>query len=256
MISLSKKLGITKDELKDKIEKLYSSGLSQKKISQEIGCHTSTVEKLFKTLKIKSRTLSQSFRLIKEKHINITEEEMEIINGLILSDFHIEKSKFQARFAFTLLHKEFAEKIISELSSIKWGNLYELKSLRTPNINYCGKSQSAVEIRYLREKWYKNNKKIVPKDLVLSPRVLYWWYLGDGFITKNKNRIELCTDAFSKKDNLFLIKKLKEIKLLGSLTKRNRIKFNKENVEKFLNYIGYNTIECYQYKWTGLGIIK
>lgn len=58
--------------------------------------------------------------------------------------------------------------------------------------------------------WYINNKKIVPKDLKLSPLICAIWFCDDGCIYKESKylRIKLSTHGFSKKENKLLSEKL------------------------------------------------
>jgi hypothetical protein len=75
----------------------------------------------------------------------------------------------------------------------------------------------------LRSDWYgsKNGKtrKIIPKELELTPKTILFWYLGDGCLIRrksDKNRVPfivLATNCFSKEDIDFLIKKLEELNL-------------------------------------------
>lgn len=48
--------------------------------------------------------------------------------------------------------------------------------------HYCSKSYRELVSYYSR--WYPNRKKIVPKDLKLTPVTVRQWYIGDGSIYK------------------------------------------------------------------------
>lgn len=63
------------------------------------------------------------------------------------------------------------------------------------------------------ETWYPNGKKIVPRDLVLTPLVVAVWFCDDGFARmrgKNKDKIHMrfCSEGFTKEENIFLAKLL------------------------------------------------
>lgn len=248
--ALYKKLNITKEELVNKIKQLYNSGLSQAKIAQELNCNITCIEGYFKEFKLISRNHSECMKICKERHCEFNSKENEIIIGLLLSDFHIAPEKFQGRFTFGFKHKEFAEYIINNINSIEWGELYEYKPKNSPNINYFGKSRYYTELLELRNKWYKNNKKTVPRDIILTPDILHWWYLGDGYLETRKYGLFLCTESFTKEDNEFLVNQLNKIGFSCFLTRRNRIRFSgKDGIKKFLNYIGKSKVKCYEYKW-------
>lgn len=64
------------------------------------------------------------------------------------------------------------------------------------------------------EKWYINGKKIVPRDLKLTPLILCEWFCDDGSsqISKSENsiRMYLYTQGFRRNDVLFLCYLLEE----------------------------------------------
>lgn len=56
-------------------------------------------------------------------------------------------------------------------------------------------------------KWYPNGKKIVPRDLVLTPLTLLIWFLDDGSVIKPSEhglQIKFSTDGFPEEDTRFL----------------------------------------------------
>jgi DNA invertase Pin-like site-specific DNA recombinase len=76
---------------------------------------------------------------------------------------------------------------------------------------YACRTKSGQIFADFYNKWYPGGKKIVVKDLILTPLILLIWFLDDGCIVKtNKNglRIKLSTDGFVKQDTQFLAKLL------------------------------------------------
>ena len=71
-------------------------------------------------------------------------------------------------------------------------------------------TKSTIQLNFLWEKWYKNNKKIVPKDFALTPAILLYWYLGDGAF-QHKKILYLYTNDFTINDCQHLIVLLKNI---------------------------------------------
>ena len=63
--------------------------------------------------------------------------------------------------------------------------------------------------------------------------------------------IALCTDAFTRKENIKLCKIINETyNIQMRVTPRNRIViYGKENCKKFLKIIGKPMLKCYKYKW-------
>ncbi|MCD6402732.1 MAG: helix-turn-helix domain-containing protein, partial [Candidatus Aenigmarchaeota archaeon] len=148
-----------------------------------------------------------------------------ILNGGLLSDASIrEKDGKYYYFQWTAKTKKFLEWI---------KNLLEEKGVKNAYIsisNYTTKTfmlgfylNKYADLVHLRQKWYKqiNGKtiKVVPKDLVLTPTTLLFWYLGDGSLVKRRNddvripAVVLATNNFLKDDVDLLIKKLRELNL-------------------------------------------
>lgn len=243
MIALYKRLNITKNELKRMLKKMYKTK-SQQIIANELKCDVTCIEKWFKIFNIKCRTFSEAQRMRVEKHVKIFKNESEVLTGLLLSDLHIECSHgFQARAAFVLKYLEFASEIIKNLENLNWSNpKYNEKAL-----GWYSKTKNYMEIKYLRDKWYKEKIKIVPKDIKITPKVLYWWFLGDGFI--GDYCIYFCTEAFTKEENMFLSNEIKKLGIDNYVTPSNRIKIVRKSVLKFIDIIGICKVDCYKYKW-------
>src|SRR6185369_10572698 len=64
---------------------------------------------------------------------------------------------------------------------------------------------------FVREhaRWYPNGRKIVPRDLHLSPVTLNHWFCGDGRGGDAKGTLGFCTDGFSPEDVGFLVDHLR-----------------------------------------------
>jgi DNA-binding MarR family transcriptional regulator len=67
----------------------------------------------------------------------------------------------------------------------------------------------------VRDRWYVNRKKIVPKDLVLTPLTLAIWFCDDGCITTPnlpyRFELKLATQAFTKEEVEFLASSLEDL---------------------------------------------
>ena len=99
-------------------------------------------------------------------------------------------------------------------------------------------------------------KKIVPKDIRLSPECVLNWYLGDGSITKRKNgygyEMTISTENFTRENVIFLSDYLSEIlDIKCSISKIGRIHIGSQlYIKEFLNYIKDCEIpECYKHKF-------
>jgi len=203
----------------------------------------------------KTKELLSKINTIPRTKPFIISETMEyIINGLMLGDGCLFQSKkTTARYSHGYKYKEYIDFICKELD-IEWGKLYQDKKTNCFHI----KSLSSPTWLELKQKWYIDNKKIVPKDIKINGKTLLFWFLGDGFIntpTKYRDKdtkyyeIFLCTDAFNRDDNNFLINKLSDIGIVSTLTSRNRLRISAKSNKRFFELVGECPVECYKYKW-------
>jgi len=85
-----------------------------------------------------------------------------------------------------------------------------------------------------RRKWYPEGKKIIPRDLKLTPLILARWIADDGCIMiKNNNsyRISFSTDCFSYNDVMFLKQLIEEF-----INKPLSIEIHGKNKENEMRY--------------------
>ena len=182
----------------------------------------------------------------KFRFCNMTNKEKEILDGLMLSDGCLsENSRISARLTFGFKYKETSEELLRELGSINFSPIWQSKKTN------CWHSKSNMYHDLLNEnkRWYPIKKKIVPKDIIITPLSCYWWFIGDGYTSEGN--VYLCTDSFSKEDNEFLVEKLNKKGFNPSITSRNRIRFNKKETITFLKWITpeKGIMEQYKYKW-------
>jgi transposase-like protein len=244
-VSLWKRQGLTLDQFKQQITDLYwAHNLSQAKIAKKLDCDTTCIENWFKKLEIETRTQSEVLRIAKSRTFYITDKEHQILDGLIISDIHLESSVFQSRASFGVKHLEFAEAIISHTSTLNWRKLkYNQSSLGW----YC-KTPYCTNLHDQRQRWYPNGIKIVPKDIKITPTMMLWWYLGDGY--KTKYGAVLCTDSFIKNDNKRLANLISQEGIPCHWTPRNRIRIEGNfGFQQLISYIGESPVKCYEYKW-------
>ncbi|MEK6895719.1 MAG: hypothetical protein AABX48_04325 [Nanoarchaeota archaeon] len=194
------------------------------------------------------------------KEFTINNLSKSFIDGLVLGDASIPKRKdgIKSR-AFTQAckHEEYLYYVKDRLFNfgitsspilIRW-----IKDNRCKNKGY---NQNFLQThRYrtfeeFRERWYKNGKKIIPQDLILTPDLLLQAYLCDGNFYRE---IRLCLDAFNIEDILFLKRLIKEELDIETRVVKSKDQFElaikKSDTPKFLEYIGTCPVKCYQYKW-------
>lgn len=142
--------------------------------------------------------------------IKFTSRQTEIINGFLLGDGCIFAGKHALHNRLIVIRSQ------KDIEYLKWQyeefrnfynsppNSYKQFDKRTNKYYYyCNLStRSSLAFDYLREKWYINNKKVVPKDLILTPLIIAIWFCDDGscrFDKKGNIRgLKFSTDGFDK----------------------------------------------------------
>lgn len=79
--------------------------------------------------------------------------------------------------------------------------------------SYHLQSRTCEIFKNWHKTWYPDGKKIIPKDLRLSPLTLLVWFLDDGCIIKKSESnliLKLATNGFKPEDTLFLAKLLED----------------------------------------------
>jgi hypothetical protein len=141
-----------------------------------------------------------------------------IIIGSLLGDGCIERNKKCGSMNYSEQHTE------KQRDYLEWKRKYICSDKRMEEINrsfgkvYRIRWSDVETIRHLREEWYPNGKKIVPKSLMndLDELALMVWYFDDGDHIKSKqpmkhfegnwkrNALRISTASFTYKENLYL----------------------------------------------------
>jgi hypothetical protein len=113
-------------------------------------------------------------------------------------------------------------------------------------------------LKALREKWYINNKKIVPKDIELNSLVIAIWFLDDGYNSYENREAFFCTQSFSIEDVDFLREKLlsfnidSNIKFVNSKYDKRKmpiIRISKKSYDCLIELIKPHVLwNCFNYK--------
>lgn len=119
-------------------------------------------------------------------------------------------------------------------------------------------SGSTEFLTWMWLRWYLTGKKMVPRDLQLTPMAVYWWYVGDGSFDPARERITLATNGFERKNVTWLAGKLHERGFAAQVHKQRqgwiihiprRPRNPSRGVRGFLDYIGSCRNPEYAYKW-------
>ena len=159
-------------------------------------------------------------RSMSKKHIDLTSDIVDYIDGLLLGDGSIIVSKgvnpkYQQK--FSVKHVDWCKIVSNDFSTFGIGNSW--------NIYGAGSSARALlytktyaEWEWFRCRWYTSDGlKIVPRDINLkNPVVLLNWYLGDGSLGRVRGNREyqntkLSTLGFRPSDVEFLVNLLGDV---------------------------------------------
>lgn len=201
------------------------------------------------------------------RKLNITNDENSVILGTLLGDGYIDnectRGNFQSRLGMhhSDTQFEYLNYKISLLPSLDWGNKLRKQSVKGLKFRgRCSGNKTYTSYTYrtfsnkmfteLRKKWYPNNVKIVPNDLILTPLMLAIWFQDDGSSTKYQ--VYFCTNSFSKEDCMFLVSKLEDLNIKSRVltTKRNEhlIYLNAESILDFIIMIDKYVCPTMKYK--------
>lgn len=181
----------------------------------------------------------------------------DLVAGHLLGDGHLDKR--YGTFFLTSIHKEYAEwcQSIINIEAKKTHSIYVRPATSRGRVSYRAHLGCKEFLWPIKKKWYKNDRKVVPKDLRLNPAIIQRWYMDDGNLYVSKKHrircITLSTDGFDLDDVLFLQSELIRFGLkTGLKNTRNRYKiaiYGKLPCKEFLDLIGQPPVECFKYKW-------
>lgn len=234
------------------IEKLINEGKSYKEITEITGYKRDSVYgycwKTFGKMQDRNKFRRQS--------IPISQEQKEILFGMMMGDGHIQKviNSYQGRINHSIKQLEYCiynKKLIDDLT-------YDVKFYSTTNKLYPGKiyencyfcfkpNESLKEIYNL---FYYNKKKDVPLDLsLLTPRAMAIWFMDDGS-ANGRCTISIATCSFSI-DGLLRLKNYlyEKYKLEVIINKEFKLYFKAESGRRFFHLIKDYMIDEMMYKF-------
>lgn len=233
--------------------------LSIRQIADEIKVSQDTIWKRLRKFNIPIRSSGKGVHLRLGNYCNLSQEAREWIDGELLGDGCLtSQSSCSASFNYSSKYSKYIKYISDTLNSFGIKRTGKIRKWFNGESN-CGgyyyTSRCYPELLSIRQRWYPNGKKIIPRDLKLTPLTLRQEHLGDGSLIhqqKGKGRpyIQLSTHSFSINDVEWLIEKLHKLNFKATRQpSNNTIYISPYSVKDFLAYIGKCPIECYKYKW-------
>ena len=245
-------------EIENKFKAIYDVEASYNVIYLLLKDFNIPIRSISDSVSLASRTLDYSEDLLGKHPVML-----EVMDGLLISDGSICSSKNEQkyhRFSISSSQKEFIDYCREYL-----GYLNPSETAKRASLGYA-RNKGYEKSRYSfytsfhpcitkqRVRWYREGKKIVPKDIKITPLMLKMWYYGDGSIVNNKETntcmIRLSTDGFAEEDVDFLVGSLETQTGIKSVNADNRIRIKSESIATFFNYMGRKSdIDCYSYKF-------
>jgi len=149
---------------------------------------------------------------------NLSYRQMQIINGLLLGDGHIERRKLTQN-AILRVERSIKDELYLFDNFKEFENIcpskpkYRKKNGVIKFINFY--TRSIDLLNWYHSEWYADKIKILPKNIGahLTPLTCAIWFCDDGFIYNNRKTLamRLCTHSFSKSENEYLCKNLNSI---------------------------------------------
>ena len=168
----------------------------------------------------------------------MSEFQIQVINGILLGDGCI-NTNLCLQFNQSVVHAYYFAYVLSIFCNLKpCCYFYVVKPndlVKTTTYAYRFIVNGFPEFKELRQKWYPDGKKIVPKDLILNKIVLSFWYQDDGCFFKRydgdqiyHNGFRLYTNNFQENDVSFLIEILKrDMNINSKMINKKKTQSNK-----------------------------
>lgn len=189
----------------------------------------------------------------------------DVIIGLLLSDAHLSRpyTEFQnSSFSISISskYKTFPYYVEDYLKKLNLNVHKKEFTRKTGVIHWNVKTTVDKQFTELRKIWYPNGIKIVPRYLKLNPKIIAYWFMGDGssgyYLRGNKKVVlSLQTQRFSLNDVLFLKYQLEllDIKMNINMIKRESIGYIlitkvSFEVEKFMKLVEPYILPDFEYK--------
>ncbi len=264
-------------------QKYEVENLSALQISKLVGCKTSNSvrQSLIKFgMSVRSRRDAQVIG--RDDNLII---DSEILMGTLLGDASLQKSSKTSLIAAPYYTKkckweDYSYHIGKQFSKSGEVHLtFEEVFLQRKRWNanceyYVFRTLSSLLLTPWYSRWYPSGQKIVPPDLILTPKSILYWFLDDGYSTWRNREKEVCgtrnnktypqrtkqvimgfcSESFTKQENEFLCNQLVRMGIKASVRKCNsgsgwRIFIGQESTNSFFDLIGKCPVDSLKYKW-------
>ena len=180
-------------------------------------------------------------------------QQEQIITGLLVGDGSAADGMKSVEFSHKKDHEEYVDWILSSLGSIS-GHKGKKRISGYGTEMIPGRTISCLQVNEFCENFYKDGKKIIPRDIKLGPISLAVIYMDDGALTCGEGQIDRCSISLNdydeeSVDNLVMaLESQMHITAVKYQSKGWNIRLNAENFEKLQILVSPYVCGCMQYK--------
>lgn len=190
----------------------------------------------------------------KANHVILNKRMREILDGLMLGDGTLSTrrqniSAYYEQGDKNLSYLVWLSSLFNECGIKQSGQIYRMKKIA--NKAYKLKTLTYFELGEIRQRWYPNNKKAIPRKFRITPTSLKFWYIGDGNFSDSPL---IDSSTFSIDALQAISKQFRYIGFRHSLRQfkdRIRLRISRHSQERFIHYIcsdGIGFPGAYRYK--------
>lgn len=237
----------------------YNKKQSILSLSNEYNVSRTVIKRILLANHTALRTVSENSQIQFANYSIISPACLEYVNGWLLGDGSLSNYQcVQAHFKQPSKHEEYIDYIKNIFNKENiYCNKYQTYDYNTCKYYHRLTTCSTKQFRELKNKWYPDGTKIVPKDISLTPNLIKMWIFDDGTTCKRDKTLTFCTHGFNYKDCIFLknnLNKFLNIKCASIIRdgKYFKIRLSNKGASSLFNIIGECDLECFKYKWNNI----
>lgn len=245
------------------LRRLYwDEELNTVQIAKQLDMSDSVIGLWMERLGIPKRDQAMATHLAVGNSIKLSDEAMSFLAGSLLGDGSLIWNKsISAFYSHTSKHKDYLKWLRAQF---KGYGLEPIGTIRKQPRYYKGSkvsytysfaTRSYPELGVLRRKWYPNEKKQPPQDLILNGLSLRQWFIGDGnYRERHRNNrfereVRISNFAFSQDSREFLATLFHRLHI-GVTLPSDGFRVRNQYIDHFFQVIGPCPVpEIYGYKW-------
>lgn len=242
---------------KERIVQMYIDGTSANKLSKMYNKNISSIVWLLRSRNVPIRSVKQSVNMQlnlenpERKNLTVTNNFYQKLIGLLCGDGSLRKgvkSKY-CIYTHTDKHLGYIENLKKEFESqgIKVSKIWKNKESGC----YMFQTQSLKMYDDLYRLFYRDSSKKKVINIILTPTILYNWYVGDGSVKSPKDSKNVATEISCKWYCPYIEKQLQNRFGEGCKYHHSSLKYYipVKYRNTFLDYIGECKESCYLYKF-------